>query len=98
MRRLPRGSHLKCFTTFVTYVCAAIDSRFFERVVQQPPGRADERMARQVFLVARLFADEHDARADRAFAENRLRPALPKVAGAASGRRVVEFGQSVRPG
>src|SRR5690349_17185279 len=40
---------------------AAIDTGFLKGLVQQPSGRADERMPLQVLLVARLLADENDA-------------------------------------
>ena len=58
----------------------AIDPSFGERLVEQLPGRADERMTGQVFLIAGLLADEHQPRARRALAEHRLRAELVEVA------------------
>ena len=38
------------------------NSCFFQCLVEQSAGRTDKRMAGQVFLIAGLFADEHDPR------------------------------------
>jgi hypothetical protein len=43
----------------------APDARLVERAVQHLAGGADERGAAQVLLVARLLADEHQARVAR---------------------------------
>jgi hypothetical protein len=40
----------------------ARDSRLTQRPVENLPGGADERLAGEIFLVARLFADEHEGR------------------------------------
>ena len=45
----------------------ARDAQRLQRAVQQLAGRPDEGMALQVFLVARLLADEH---------QRRMQPAL----------------------
>lgn len=45
---------------------------------QKLTSRADEWPACNVFLIARLFADEHDRCAARAFSKNRLRRILPE--------------------
>lgn len=45
---------------------------FGERGIEQLPGRADERLTGQVLRIARLFADEHDARVCRAAAKDSL--------------------------
>ena len=47
------------------------------------PGRADERLARAVLVVAGLLADEHDPRVRRPLAEHGLRGRLPQLAGPA---------------
>src|SRR6185295_13522340 len=60
-----------------------IDAGFFERTVEKLPCRTDERMTPEVFVIARLFADQHERRALRAFAEDRLRGVAPEVAVAA---------------
>src|SRR5947208_12471059 len=51
---------------------AARDSRILERLVENAAGGADERLAAQVFLVAGLLADQHDARALASFTRHRL--------------------------
>jgi hypothetical protein len=62
---------------------AAIDPGFRQRAVEQLACGADERMSRDVLLVAGLLADEKDARALVAFPGHGLRRVLPQVAGAA---------------
>lgn len=49
-----------------------IEPRRGEAFVEDAPSRSDERTAGAVFLIAGLFADQHDERADRAFAEHGL--------------------------
>ena len=39
-----------------------VDTRLLHRIVQDAPGRTDERMALAIFGVAWLFADEHQRR------------------------------------
>ena len=53
-----------------------IDPRFFERAVHYFSGRADERFADNVFIIAGLLAHKHDRRSLRTFAEDRLRRVL----------------------
>jgi hypothetical protein len=55
-----------------------------QRLAQQLTGRTDERLAREVFLIAGLLADQHHARIRRTLAEHGLGAALPQVAPAAS--------------
>ena len=50
------------------------------------PGAADEGAALQILLVARLLADEEDARIQRPLAEHRLRRVLVEVAARAAAR------------
>src|SRR5258705_12701863 len=38
----------------------AVDAGFFERPIEELARRADERTARDIFLIARLLANEHD--------------------------------------
>ena len=54
----------------------------FERPVEELSRWPHERMAREIFLVARLLADEHDARRSRTFAEHGLRADHPQVTAA----------------
>src|SRR4051812_615678 len=72
----------------------AIDARFRQRLVEQAPGRPDERLARQIFLVARLLADEHDLGLLRPRAEDRLRAAFVQIAAAAIFGRVAQLRQA----
>src|ERR671922_53641 len=68
----------------------AVDAGLLERPVEQLPGRADERFAGLVLLIAGLLADEHRLRFRQSFAEDGLRPGLPEVARLASGSSVAE--------
>src|SRR5205823_1744749 len=58
----------------------AVDAGLFEGAIEERARRADERPAAEVFLIARLLADEHHGRRLLPFAENRLRPCAPEVA------------------
>ena len=51
----------------------AIDPGLRQRLVQEPAGRAHERLALEVLVIAGLLADEHPAGRDRALAEDGLR-------------------------
>ena len=53
---------------------------------EQPPGRTDEGPPLEVFLVARLFADQHDPSIGTALAEHGLRRPLPQLTPTAAGR------------
>src|SRR5262249_4407545 len=61
----------------------AVDPDSGERPIKYLASGADEGLAPQVLLIARLFADEHDLRIRRPLAEHRLRRALADVAAAA---------------
>ena len=54
-----------------------------QRLVEQLPGRTDERRAGQILLVARLLADEDQPRIERAFAEHGLGGAFVEIAAGA---------------
>jgi catecholate siderophore receptor len=54
----------------------AVDAGLLKKSVEQLPRRADERAPGEVFLIARLLADEDDLRVERPFAEHRLRAAF----------------------
>jgi hypothetical protein len=58
----------------------AVYARRFERAVEEPARRADERQAFLVFLVAGLLSDQHHARVRVARAEHRLRGVRPERA------------------
>ena len=61
-----------------------VDSGFLERAIEHTTRRSDERLAREVFLIARLFADEKDLGALRAGTEHRLCRVPPQGAVAAA--------------
>src|SRR5690242_11641331 len=73
---------------------AAVDARVLEGLVEKLPGRADERLALEVLLVARLLADEENLGLRGALAEDRLRPGLVERAGGAAGRGLAELRQA----
>ena len=58
----------------------AIDSRRFERAIEELAGWTHERPALQIFLIARLLANQHQRRARRAFTEYALRRMFVKRA------------------
>ena len=72
---------------------AAIHAGGFERLVEQGAGGADEGKAGEVFLVARLFADEHQPRGLRAPPEHGLRRVFVEVAARAGFRLARQFRQ-----
>jgi hypothetical protein len=61
----------------------AFYARRHERTVELPAGGAHERPAGAVLSVARLLADQHEARALQSLAEDGLRGVSPQVAAAA---------------
>lgn len=61
-----------------------VDAGFLERAIEELPGRADERLAAQVFLIARLFAEQHERGLLRTFAKHSLGRILVKRAGGAA--------------
>ena len=58
----------------------AIDAGVFQRFIKQTTGWSNERLARQIFFIAGLFADKHHYRPASAFTEDGLRAAFPKIA------------------
>ena len=54
-----------------------VETCFFERAAQQLTSRTHERLALEVFLIAGLLADQHQARLRWSLAEHRLGRALP---------------------
>src|SRR5687767_7003714 len=50
----------------------AIDTCFFQRFIKQATGSTNERLACQIFFIARLFAVKHHYRPARAFTEDGL--------------------------
>ena len=70
-----------------------VDAGVLERLVEELPRGADERLPGLVLLVAGLLPDEHGLCALASLAENGLRPALVEVARSAGGGRLAELGQ-----
>ena len=87
MRRLPRGSNLKCFDRIGDIDLQAIDAGVVQDRIEDLARRADERLAGKILLVARLLADEDHLCAFRTFAEHGLRCVAPQRAAAAGPRR-----------
>jgi hypothetical protein len=58
----------------------AVDAGFDESGVEQLASRAYEWTALEIFLISRLFADEHDLCVGPAFAEDGLGATLPEIA------------------
>src|SRR5687767_11797803 len=72
----------------------AINACFFQRFIEQATGWSNERLARQIFFIAGLFADKHHYRPARAFTEDGLRSAFPKIATFAISRSRAQRRQS----
>lgn len=68
----------------------AVYSCFVEGLTEHLSSGSDERLAREIFVVARLLPHEHDLRGGPALSEHRLRSSAPQVAGAALARRLLE--------
>lgn len=51
--------------------------------MQQLPGGPDKRVAFEILAVAGFFTDQHQARASRAFAKDRLRRIFVEIAATA---------------
>ena len=66
-----------------------------QRAVEQGAGRADEGTSAQILLVARLLADQHQARIRRALAGHRLSRLRADRAGAAAFLAFAQGGQRV---
>src|SRR5215470_10274050 len=66
--RLP----LKVFHRVGNVNLRTIDSSFLERAIHDLPGRTNERFASNIFVIARLFANQHHWRALRSFTEDGL--------------------------
>jgi hypothetical protein len=93
---------LKCFTALVTKVsvrgtpAAARHAGLGQRLVQHLAGGTHERLAGQVFLIARLFPDQHHPRLGRPLARHALGGVAPKIAAAAElnvGRQLLQAGR-----
>jgi len=69
----------------------AVDARGVERMIEQTTGGSHKGPALLVLLIAGLLAHDDDARRPRALPEYRLRPHLPEIAAAATGRRRAQF-------
>ena len=72
----------------------AINSRFFERLVHDFPSRSNKWFTLLIFVIPRLFADQHDRCVFRTFAKNGLCSALVEMTRRAFARRVAHLGQA----
>src|SRR5215204_4244691 len=63
------------------------DARGRQRLVEDPAGRADERLTLDVLAIPRLLAHEHHAGTSRTLREHDLRGVLPEIAPSALGGR-----------
>jgi hypothetical protein len=72
----------------------AINSRFFQRLIHDFSGWANKRFTLQIFVIARLFADQHDRRVFRTFTKDGLRGPFKEMACRAFDRRVAHLGQA----
>src|SRR5690348_8252165 len=71
----------------------ACDAGGLERLVEHVARRTDERMTGDVFLVSRLFADQHHPRIRASLAEHRLRCVAPQIASATLVHRASQTGE-----
>ena len=69
----------------------AVEPDLDQRAIEHLARRPDERRALAIFLIAGLLADQHDARADRAPAEDGLRRVTVEIAAPATGAGVNEL-------
>src|SRR5205823_14339726 len=90
----PPGLPLEMFHRVRDVNFLAINSRFLERSVHDFSRGPNERFTLLIFVIARLFADQHDRRVLRAFAENSLCGPLVKMTRRAFGRSVAHVGQA----
>jgi formamidopyrimidine-DNA glycosylase len=87
----PSRNPLKMFDHFGDIHLVAIYASFLQSAVKKKPRRAHERVARNVFSVARLFAYKHHLRTRRTLAENGLSRVSPQIASFAIGRNLTEL-------
>src|SRR5213076_1698811 len=69
-----------------------INSSFFERLDHDFSSRSNKGFTAHVFVISRMFADQHHHCALRTFAKDRLRRALVEVACLAIFRRLADGG------
>jgi hypothetical protein len=72
----------------------ASKARLLEKLIEQAPCRADERMAAKVLLIAGLLTDQHDASVARTLAVHSLGGTLPEIAPTTVGRCLARRGRS----
>jgi hypothetical protein len=71
-----------------------IDSSFLKRPVHDFSSRTNERFAGDIFVIARLFANQHHPRMLRPFAKNSLCCAFVQMTRSAMKRRFAHGGQT----
>ncbi len=72
----------------------AINSRFFERLIHDFSSGSNEGFTLLIFVIARLFADQHDRRVFRTFTEDGLCGPLVEMTCCAFARRVAHLSQA----
>ena len=72
----------------------AIDSRFFQRLIHDFSSRPDKRFTLLIFVIARLFANQHHRCALRPFAKNSLSRSFVQMTCSAVSGRFAHRGQT----
>lgn len=75
----PTRFPLKMFHRIRDVYLGSINSSFFQRAIHDFAGRPDERFTGDVFVISRLFANEHQSRGLGALPKNGLRCSLVKM-------------------
>src|SRR5690606_33328801 len=71
----------------------AVETGLGQGAIEQPAGRADERMARAILLIAGLFTDHDHPGGGRALAEHGLGGVAVQLAAATTRRRLAQLRQ-----
>ena len=72
----------------------SIDSSFFKRLIHDFPSRTNKWFARHIFVIARLFANQHHRCVLRSFAKNSLSRSFVQMTGSAVSCGVANHGQT----
>ena len=88
------GLPLKMFHRVRHINLGSINSSFLKRLVHDFPGGSNERSPGDVFIISRLFANQHDRGVLWAFAKHSLRCTLVKMTRRAVPRHILYFDQT----
>jgi hypothetical protein len=91
---LPTGLPFEVFHRVRNVNFLAINSRFFEGLIHDFSSGSNEGFTLLIFVIARLFADQHDRRVSRAFAKHGLCSPLVEMTRFAFARGVAHLGQA----